>query len=457
MNKFRVRYFVLALLVLCCAGRYGLQAQELSTPQKVWDVFLDSLRRGDMKTAYDCIMPYAKKQMSYRDFCASWHPLTFKYESVLTPPGFSEFRISGDIATLRLGLRREPGESEGHISKAALIRDSGRWWVVDGPSASLALAEASARNVLSRLVTGSKLVRQGLSQGKMVSVEQLRRENPRFFEELSVREFFAAYDLEVDVLRDGVIRARPKREKLRGYSASLDGRVVAYNSLPPQRITGEQVQVNDEINQRQKQIAQLKEQEQASRKARELALKKTAKPVATKVKVAAPDDKIDSSNLKPGVMVKRPIQPRNLPPRAPDFGDPDKASGVLKVRRAKLRMPAVADEFELPDVEHINRQFSKNSAPVGKATALSSNVKVSTAAQPEVELRQQSKDIRLPEGTVVESRSVSRKNGWQKEVIEVEVPGISAMSIAEDDYAGSAKKRSVGKDSKLLEGLLEDF
>ncbi len=479
MYKIRQYIFTGLAIVLGIAFMAGAdEGNDFSAPQKVWDGFLDSLRTGDMKSAYNLVLPYSRKQMSYRDFCASWHPLSFKYESVLTPPGFSEFCISGDIATLRLGLRQEPGEEKGHISKAALVREDGRWWVVDGPNASNALAEASARNILQRLISGSRLVRESLAGGREIKVEQLRLENPRLFEETSVQDFFAAYTLEVDVLRDGVVRARPGHEGLRGYSVGLDGKVVAFRQVPPKRITGEQVQKKEEAKKQAQAMAlqqkQLRLQAQAKARQQELLARKKAEQAAINSRADAMQDNSfsDQSFNKPANLK------RNIPASAPVFGDPDKTPAVpLASSRKAVPLPknTSLDNFDLPDVDDVSAVFSNqrnkrsNTAPVSNpvvkpAENIHQNYDLPDVPEAVGE-KSRFDSLKLPEGTVLESKAVRGNSVWEKEVVDVEVPGISAMSIAQEDEqrynntspAEVKPKKPASDDAALLDRILSDF
>lgn len=474
------------LAMLCCllalAGLWrGCPAGEgarYGSPQEVWDAFLDCLRNGDMRAGYELLAPVSRKDLTYRDFCANWHPLTLKYEAVLSPPGFSEFRISGDLATLRLGMRSTP-EMAGEVVQAVLVREDGRWWVIDGDNFGRAVAEAAARNVLRRLVGSSQLVRAALESGKEVALGEVSREMPRFFEETPTVKFFRNYNLEIDALRDGVVRARPLGAGLRGYAIGLDGRLQELAELPPQRPTGEQM--------RALQSLPLGQQQQVLAGAAGGAVDEN---VVNSQGVGGQVDDVPLANLPQAPQgrglppiarpqVATPHAPSaHLPPLPPSFGDPDRpVAGEITGRIAEIAPPVGVNPVVLGDYvisgSGVGSSGNRTVTPVQTAGANpGGNVALDNLALPEMDdfslppqppagtglggdsagsvssggAGGERMYLPVPVGTpapatidtqmlrgarVVESGTSPDFPAWEREIIEIdmEIPGISTMNM----------------------------
>lgn len=316
-------------------GRSALPVAGGETVQGVWDSFLSALRTGDVHEAYAQLAPASRAEINYRDFCANWHPLSLRYEEVLSPPGFSEFRISGDLAILRLGLRQAPrgtavaGEepapvygAKGDFMQAVLVREDGRWWVLDGKNINTAVAEASARNVLTRLVRDSAIVRDALQNGGTVTLADLQQRMPRFFEETATKEFLRNYQLEIDALRDCVVRARPQRVGLRGYSLGMGGALTVLPPVSQSMIASQLVQP-----------ALLAP---PANKGRQNAPVSPAVPIGN---VAGHHAATAQSQSNPAFF-KAP-EGTVLPPPPPSFGDPDTIAGTRASRVVKSITPVV--------------------------------------------------------------------------------------------------------------------
>lgn len=462
-------------LLACLLGLAGLgggcpagEGARYDSPQEVWDAFLDCLRNGNMRAGYELIAPVSRKDLTYRDFCANWHPLTLKYEAVLSPPGFSEFRISGDLATLRLGMRSTP-EMTGEVVQAVLVREGGRWWVIDGDNFARAVAEAAARNVLRRLVGSSLLVRAALESGKDVALRDISREMPRFFEETPTVKFFRNYTLEIDALRDGVVRARPLATGLRGYSVGLDGRLQELAELPPQRPTGEEMRANQNrpLEQEQPVLAGAAGEQVGAEGGQGVDLPLANLPQAPQ------------GGGLPQISRQQVVSPYapadHLPPLPPSFGDPDRpvvgratetvpqpgispinndiysASGsgagnraVAPVQAAgankpldNLALPEM-DEFLLPPQPLVGAELGRDSAGtaypggVGGAAGGAAGgermylpVPVGTPAPAAIDAQM------LRGARVIESGTSPDFPAWEREIIEIdmEIPGISTMSM----------------------------
>ncbi len=335
----------------------AVPAPEGTTVQAVWDAFVGGLRCGQMRAAYAQLAPSSREEINYRDFCASWHPLSLKYEEVLSPPGFSEFRISGDLATLRLGLRQSPRGTavvgadpvpvygaKGMFLQAVLIREDGRWWVLDGQNIDNAVAEASARNALTRLVRDNGPVREALQNGGTLTLADLRRLMPRFFEETATGEFLRNYRLEVDALRDCVVRAVPLREGLRGYRLGLDGILAVLPKQAPAKPAIVAAPVKPAAQSLAKSGAASGQKETA------------AVPPAVENKPA-------------GGFFKAP-NGVELPPLPPAFGDPDQAPASIK---AAARVPSAASGISAAPASVFSAPPAPV-APIDAATVLPSSV-----------------------------------------------------------------------------------
>lgn len=236
---------LLKIILIVIFVQLGVNASEHSSlPHTVWDRFVGALRTGKMKQAYDCLSPESRKALNFRDFCAKWHPLTSNYEAVLSPPGYSEFCISGELATLDLGLRGSyAGEGSSH--QAVLFSDSGKWWVVENALQDKVITDVSLKSVLAELHNSSKELEKALGQGQAITVEDLKKELPRLFVERRMDTVLQNYEFEFDVLRDSVLRARPKREGLSGYQMGLSGEIVALAETPEKRQTAEEIALKE--------------------------------------------------------------------------------------------------------------------------------------------------------------------------------------------------------------------
>lgn len=382
----------------------ALPTQEGATVQAVWDAFVGGLRSGQMRAAYAQLAPASRDEMNYRDFCAAWHPLSLRYEEVLSPPGFSEFRVSGDIATLRLGLRQPPRGNaaadnavsvygaKGSFLQAVLIREDGRWWVLDGKNIDNAIAEASARNVLTRLVRDNGPVRDALQKGGTLTISDLRRLMPRFFEETATGEFLRNYRLEIDALRDGVVRAIPAREGIRGYRLGLEGALAALPKQPASRSPLAATAILPE------QIAPVPPvAKPATQPVPAQGAQRAAAPVPAK---AAPNSTTTQQSLPPlppafGDPDQLPAQPPAAPAPArtkndvaaatttprpvsrPSGGRTTPGSAPAPISRPEptpVRQPATGDDFALPEFEDEQpKRMGASASPAASRTAASAS------------------------------------------------------------------------------------
>lgn len=298
------RAVIFSLLLTASAAR----AEE---PITVWDTFLTALRHGQMREAYACFTPTARG--NYRDFCVAWHPLSRNYQAVLSPPLFSEFCIAGDIAYLRLGVR---DLKNADFMYAYLVREDEQWWLVslDPQIAVNVLIEADGRNFLRQLWACSPLARQCLMNGASITLAQLKGENPRLFAQMNTRRVFTNYHIEIDNLRAGVLRLRPKKANLRGWEFTADQRIIARTDLTP----------FNNNNSEPLQLAEPPKIPSPNEATNNLA--------ATKIVAPAPTAKIEKT-VEPAYSI-------SLPETPPDFGNPDLATTpVISAHNNNETMP----------------------------------------------------------------------------------------------------------------------
>ena len=312
-------------------GAAGGEMRNFSEPVAVWDAFLAALRAGKMADAYNCVAPRVRQQLSYRDFCVAWHPLTRNYQAVLEPPVFSEFCIAGEIACLRLGVRESAGR-DANFMHAYLVREGRGWWLValDPKIAAPVVAEADGRNFLRQLWRQSAMLRESLRVGNAVALKDLQKEMPGLFAQESVRRVFAYYELEIDPLRDGAARLRPRNKNVRCWEIR-DGELALRTPTPPRAVTTDALAV-----------AAKKAAEKAAREQRAAAQSAAEKAAATSLPPQTPKGKTRVATLPPAV---------TLPEPPPEFGNPDEIVRTPAPIIAKSRPRAFDKEPLMPEID----------------------------------------------------------------------------------------------------------
>ncbi|MDR0868976.1 MAG: hypothetical protein LBP75_11000 [Planctomycetota bacterium] len=314
-----------------------------SEPIAVWDVFLSSLRSGDMAAAYQCLAPAARQKTNYRDFCWQWHPAGKNYAAVLASPLFSEFCLAGDTAYLRLGVK---SKNAADFMYAYLVREDGNWWLVgvDPRSAAAMVLEAAGRNFLQQLWRESALARESIISGKKADLTAMKNDAPALFAQENTKRVLAYYQLEIDNLRAGVLRLRPRAEELRGFE--YDGKkIVAVLKMPPQLATTEQVK--------------MAQQEVLPELDPEFDDKPAFKPASDVKKIASPPPAKNNAPAKK-------IQPQKLPDLPPDFGNPDWMNDATAVNFSGEE--SIIEDL-MPEIDH--RDTMLMTPPVGEKIPIS--------------------------------------------------------------------------------------
>lgn len=346
----------LGLTGILVGGMSAAAEKTYAEPIAVWDAFLTALRSGHMRDAYACIAPRMRSRLNYRDFCVAWHPLTKNYQTVLQPPVFSEFCISGEIACLRLGVRESRGAGA-DFTRAYLVREAGGWWMVaaDPRAAAPVVAEADGRQFLRELWRQSALARESLRSGASADMEALRRELPALFALESTRRVLENYELEVENLRSAVLRLRPRNDEVRCLELDQNQRLTVRDLAPARPVTTDE-------------IARLAAKAEAEKRRQEVAAlqaEAAAKAVAEKAALAEQ------------AALRRAAAEARLPERPPEFGNPDDLGKITPIvaksparavaAKGKTR-PAAVEEF--PEFDDGPEMLM--SAPAGGAVPVTS-------------------------------------------------------------------------------------
>ena len=208
----------IALFAFILTGALGLctgfeHEQNLDGAIRVWDEFVGALRIGDMPDAYSKLSEESKNILSYRDFCVEWHPIGIKYNTVLSNPGYSNFSVYGDIATIKIGLDPSLNNTEGNFIRIILEKEGGKWSLVSEKAHEQAISRASITGVLKDIIKESKVLNTAFKTGKG-DFEDIVKELPRIFSSDRGRLALVNYNFELDLLRDGVLRAIPRKKSL---------------------------------------------------------------------------------------------------------------------------------------------------------------------------------------------------------------------------------------------------
>jgi hypothetical protein len=172
------------MLICACLGGVGLgqdnpvsgQARNFGAAA-TWDEFVNQLRAGRMREAYDCFSPESRKVFSYRQFSSLYSPLTAAYEAVLSPLDNGRFNLAGDVARLKF-IAAGSDDGEGIMVTATLVREYGQWFLVAAERERIALAEAELRNFL-RAANDAPEIQYLRSQNR--EINDLREAAPRTF------------------------------------------------------------------------------------------------------------------------------------------------------------------------------------------------------------------------------------------------------------------------------------
>ncbi|GHV20983.1 hypothetical protein AGMMS49959_09330 [Planctomycetales bacterium] len=333
-----LKFWLILLLALLGWRLSAAETPHYSEPIAVWDVFLSSLRSGDMAAAYQCLAPAARQKTNYRDFCWQWHPAGKNYTAVLASPLFSEFCLAGDTAYLRLGVK---SKNAADFMYAYLVREDGNWWLVgvDPRSAAAMVLEAAGRNFLQQLWRESALARESIISGKKADLTALKNDAPALFAQENTKRVLAYYQLEIDNLRAGVLRLRPRAEELRGFE--YDGKkIVAVLKMPPQLTTTEPVKMA------QQEVLPEFDDEPPFKPAIRSDVKKIAPPPPPKN--SAPTKK---------------IYPQKLPDLPPDFGNPDWENDATSAKISDEESISIIEDL-MPEIDH--RDTMLMTPPVGE-------------------------------------------------------------------------------------------
>ena len=254
IKRIKIAFFAFILtgaLGLCTGFEHE---QNLDGAIRVWDEFVGALRIGDMPDAYSKLSKESKNILSYRDFCVEWHPIGIKYNTVLSNPGYSNFSVYGDIATIKIGLDPSLNNTEGNFIRIILEKQGSKWSLVSEKAHEQAISRASITGVLKDIIKESKILNTAFKTGKG-DFEDIVKELPRIFSSDRGRLALVNYNFELDLLRDGVLRATSRKKDLPSYQISQEGILSPFTSTPRAFITAEELEAKRKKEKESNQIA----------------------------------------------------------------------------------------------------------------------------------------------------------------------------------------------------------
>lgn len=356
----RITLLTIIMLILPAIGNEQPVDQSLTQARTTWDEFVSSLRVGDMPAAYARISKSSRRAVNYRDFCVEWHPVGIKYNTVLSNPNYSDFTIYGDIAAIRIGIDANLNPSESSFIRVLLEKDGAEWFVVDEKVQDAAISKASICGVMRDIVKESRVLNTAFKTGKG-NFNDIENELPRIFSSERGRLALSNFTLELDLLRDGVLRATPKKSGLLGYEITEDGILSEFKPSDKQIITAEAV---------------LAKRERLRAAEREIQAKKIQQRLAS-AKTNSAASKPKSRKVEPENPLTAESSTPDLPDLPPDFPmDFNKISSPHQAVQNKIKLKYLdsKEDFDLPEIDIIAPSISKR--PAIKAAALEDNFKM---------------------------------------------------------------------------------
>ena len=241
MNRFLTSLIFLLILLLSnkVSGAERPTSDTLSGATRVWDEFVNALRTGDMPEAYARLSRDSREELSYRDFCVEWHPVGIKYNTILSNPGYSDFIVYGNIATVKIGLDPSLNNSQNYFIRIIIEKDTDNWYIVDEKVQQNAICRASVTGVLQDVLQQSKTLNAAFKTGRG-SFEDIIKELPRIFSSERGKLALRNYTFELDLLRNGYLRATPRNKQSQtGYQITQDGRITSFSPSKQELITAE--------------------------------------------------------------------------------------------------------------------------------------------------------------------------------------------------------------------------
>ena len=349
MTKIFTPLFLLIILLLpgTVAKADNGTATELSGATRVWDEFVSALRTGDMPEAYARLSRDSREKLSYRDFCVEWHPVGIKYNTILSNPGYSDFTIYGSIAAVKIGLDPSLNNSTHDFIRIVLEKDTTDWYIVDEKVQENAICQASVTGVLRDTLKQSKVLDSAFKTGRG-NFEDITRELPRIFSSERGKLALQNYTFELDLLRNGVLRATPRnRNNKQGYQITQNGVISSFIPSKKELITAE------ELTARRKEQQRLKLQKQRQQLQPQPAVIRSRQKSTPKIKTV------------PAVNITTP-SPANLPDLPPDFPmdfNRLKDTPPTKVQSKRLKFLETEESFDLPDIGKLEQIVNSNPPP----------------------------------------------------------------------------------------------
>ncbi len=315
---------------------------------QVWDRFVSALRTGAMPEAYALLSTESKSFLSYRDFCVEWHPIGLKYNTVLSNPGYSNFALYGNIAMVQIGLDPALNNSENNFIRVILEKESDKWYIVDEKAQNSAICRASVNGVLQDIVKESKVLNTAFKTGKG-SFSDIVRELPRIFSSERGKLALKNYTFRLDLLRDGVLRATPRRQGEQGFQITQQGIISSFKSQDKILITAEELEnIRAQNDKRHKTIT-----------ATEPKTTLAQLPAKAKISVkSAPEAKRNTS--------RKNTDNINLPDLPPDFPmdfQQLKTENNTSSNQKRLKFLNSEEDFDLPKIKTIKNQLNAENTP----------------------------------------------------------------------------------------------
>ncbi len=319
----------------------------------IWDEFVVALRTGDMPEAYALLSTESKNTLSYRDFCVEWHPIGIKYNTVLSNPGYSNFAIYGSIAMIQIGLDPALNDSDNNFIRIILEKEADKWYIVDEKVQNTAICRASVTGVLQDVVKESKVLNTAFKTGKG-NFSDIVRELPRIFSSERGKLALKNYNFELDLLRDGVLRATPRNKGSKGFQISQSGIISSFLPQEKTHITAEELEIIRAHKNRQSL--------NLHRPKQQAALAQLPAKSRRNTRLAEKDRKKSASKNNESMTLP------DLPPDFPmDFQQLETATAQTPDQK-RLKFLNSEEDFDLPKIKTIKNQLNTENTPAADST-----------------------------------------------------------------------------------------
>ncbi len=341
MNRIIIKIIFLAFILITNVAMGGelIGNENLAQVSKSWDEFVSALRVGDMPSAYAKLSQESKRTTSYRDFCVDWHPIGIQYNAVLSNPNYSNFSIYGDIAAIKIGLDSDINTGNSNFLRIILEKDRDQWFVVSEKAQAQAISNASICGVLRDIVKESRVLNTAFKTGRG-NFSEIKKELPRIFSSDRGRLALSNYTFELDLLRDGVLRATPNKVGVLGYEITEEGVLTKFEPNSRPKLTAEEVLAKREKERLAEKAdrARLLEQRLAKSKA------SATKPVA---------HKRTQPRIIPAVANTTQSSLPEMPPEFPMDFKKVSTSKPNPTYKKKLQYLDSKEDFDLPEIDSI--------------------------------------------------------------------------------------------------------